>query len=162
MSFLRVLIFVFYTSIGLSAQPYFKTLSASKFKLQDINSGKVTSVKATGTPGNYNFSVGILSPDTGCEQYANWWEVLNLEGELIYRRILLHSHVNEQPFIRSGGIVAISADTTVIVRMHMNSTGYSPKIFKGSVNTGFKNAIIDANFAFKLEHVKPLPKGCAF
>jgi len=67
----------------------------------------VLSVEVTGSPNAYQFSVKIASPDTGCEQYADWWEVLSEDGQLLYRRILLHSHVNEQPFVRSGGPVNI-------------------------------------------------------
>ena len=32
----------------------------------------VVSVEVNGTSGDYTFSVGVLSPDLGCEQYADW------------------------------------------------------------------------------------------
>jgi hypothetical protein len=32
----------------------------------------VISVEASGQPGAVRFSVGIRSPDTGCDQYADW------------------------------------------------------------------------------------------
>ena len=68
---------------------------------------EVLSVNPNGEPGNYSFSVTISSPDEGCSQYADWWEVISLDGELVYRRVLHHSHVAEQPFTRSGGPVPI-------------------------------------------------------
>jgi len=68
-------------------------------------SARVTKVTVSGEANNYNFSVTIASPDTGCDQYADWWEVFTEDGVLIYRRILAHSHVTEQPFTRSGGAV---------------------------------------------------------
>ena len=58
----------------------------------------ITAVKASGSDGNYQFSVTIKSPDTGCDQYADWWEVIDEDGNLLYRRILMHSHVNEIPW----------------------------------------------------------------
>ncbi|WP_010177175.1 hypothetical protein [Aquimarina agarilytica] len=123
---------------------------------------RVTNVSFTGGENNYNFSVTISSPDTGCNQYADWWEVISEDGKLIYRRILAHSHVNEQPFTRSGGKVAINEDSAVIVRAHMNNTGYGTKVFKGSVATGFKEATIEKDFAADLENTTPLPQSCAF
>lgn len=122
----------------------------------------IVSVKTSGTENNYNFSVGISSPDTGCKQYADWWEVITEDGTLLYRRILSHSHVNEQPFVRSGGPIAISASQIVIVRAHMNTSGYGTKTFIGSVNTGFTATTHDSKFAKNLASQSPLPNGCAF
>ena len=53
--------------------------------------------------------------------------MLSLEGALLYRRILAHSHVDEQPFVRSGGPVPVGASDIVIVRGHMNPGGYGTK-----------------------------------
>jgi hypothetical protein len=126
------------------------------------NSADVLKVKVTGNADEYTFSVTLKSPDTGCDQYANWWEVIGPAGDLIYRRILGHSHVNEQPFTRSGGPVRISDDQEVIIRAHMNNTGYGGKALKGSIATGFKPVELAADFAIKLEKVEPLPANCAF
>lgn len=123
---------------------------------------KIVSVTTSGNENNYTFSVGIKSPDTGCNQYANWWEVVSEDGNLIYRRILGHSHVNEQPFIRSGGSVDITNNQVVIVRMHMNTNGYSIKTFKGSVSSGFLAFETSSDFAENLATQQPLPNGCAF
>ena len=122
----------------------------------------IISVDVSGSPNQYQFSIAILSPDTGCEQYADWWEILSEDGELIYRRILLHSHVNEQPFTRSGGPVEIDADTNVIFRAHMNGAGYGGVSLKGTVNTGFTTAEIPPDFAPGVEEESPLPTGCNF
>ena len=122
----------------------------------------VLSVQVTGNPGIYQFAVEIASPDTGCEQYADWWEVLNEDGKLLYRRILLHSHVNEQPFVRSGGPVEIDADTVVHVHAHMNTVGYGGTVMKGTVQDGFEPVEVEAGFGASLERVPPQPEDCAF
>jgi len=125
----------------------------------------VQEVEISGADNDYTFAVTLKSPDTGCEQYANWWEVISADGSsLIYRRILGHSHVDEQPFTRSGGTVAISSDTEVIIRAHMYPSGYGEGLIsmKGSVANGFKPFSVVADFGTGLEKVDPQPTGCAF
>lgn len=122
----------------------------------------VVSVSVAGQANQYQFSVGISSPDTGCEQYADWWEVLSEDEELIYRRILLHSHVNEQPFTRSGGPVDIEEDTVIYIRAHMNQAGFGGMIMKGSVKSGFVIIELPLDFSPALENELPLPTGCNF
>ncbi len=122
----------------------------------------ITAVNFTGEPDNYTFIVTIESPDTGCNQYADWWEVFNADGRLIYRRVLAHSHVDEQPFTRSGGPVNIEANETIFVRAHMNNSGYGDQVFTGSIDQGFTQDSLDASFAANLETTEPLPDGCAF
>ena len=127
----------------------------------------VRAVSVSGEPNAYQFSVEIQSPDLGCEQYADWWEVLSVDGELLYRRILTHSHVEEQPFVRSGGPVPIAPDTTVWVRAHMHTGGYGGVAFKGSVESGFQAADYAPDFALDAAETPPLPdrdlaRRCAF
>ena len=122
----------------------------------------VRAVNVSGEPNTYRFSVEIASPDLGCEQYADWWEVLSVDGELLYRRILAHSHVDEQPFVRSGGPVPIAPDTVVWVRAHMHPGGYGGVAFKGSVESGFQAADYAPDFALDAAETPPLPEGCAF
>ena len=125
-------------------------------------SADVISVSTSGAPGRYMFSVAVRSPDLGCQQYADWWEVLDETGKLLYRRVLFHSHAGEQPFERSGGPVAIENATPVWVRAHMNPGGYGGAVVKGSVKSGFKPAAPPQGFAANLERAAPLPDGCAF
>lgn len=122
----------------------------------------VTAVSTSGTSGVYTFAVTLKSDEIGCAQYADWWEVLSLKGELLYRRILVHSHPDTQPFTRSGGPVNIEKDSIVYIRAHMNKLGYVGDVFKGSVAHGFKHATELPTFSQKLEIQNPLPNGCAF
>ncbi|WP_298316886.1 hypothetical protein [uncultured Aquimarina sp.] len=129
--------------------------------IPEVTAG-VTNVSVTGQEGNYTFSVEIKSPDLGCNQYADWWEIVSEDGRLLYRRILAHSHVNEQPFTRSGSPVNIAKDEIVYIRAHMNNKGYGDVVFKGSVSTGFNQETLETTFASELETTAPLPNGCAF
>ncbi|MBQ11024.1 MAG: hypothetical protein CMJ45_05685 [Planctomyces sp.] len=122
----------------------------------------VIDVSISGKPGDYRFSVTVSSPDTGCAQYADWWEVVSADGRLVYRRVLLHSHSGEQPFTRSGGPVDVQADEVVIVRGHMNGTGYGGSGLKGSVSSDFAITDIAGDFGADLAQQDPLPTGCAF
>lgn len=134
-----------------------------QMETNDALEASIVSVSFSGESGNYTFSVGISSPDTGCNQYANWWEVIiEDDSSLIYRRILGHSHVNEQPFVRSGGAIPINDNQVVIIRAHMNTSGYGTTVYKGSVSTGFIEDTVTTDFASDLEDLSPQPTGCAF
>jgi len=122
----------------------------------------VLTAQVTGAENVYQFNVQVSSPDTGCEQYADWWEVLSEDGQLLYRRVLLHSHVSEQPFTRSGGPVPVDATTNVIVRAHMNNGGYGGDALGGSVSGGFESVQLESGFAAEVETLDPLPEDCAF
>lgn len=122
----------------------------------------VTAVRVRGDPGAYEFEVEIKSLDVGCAQYADWWEVIDTEGKLLYRRVLDHSHVDEQPFRRRGGPVPIGADTVVWVRAHMNPSGYGGVAFQGSPKGGFVATPPPPGFGAMLATQPPLPDGCAF
>ncbi len=122
----------------------------------------VEAVTFSGSEHNYRFDVQLKSPDTGCEQYADWWEIIDQKENLIYRRILLHSHVDEQPFTRSGSPVDIDDTTFVYIRGHMNNLGYSSFVFGGSIKDGFEAMELPITFAANLVAAAPLPDGCAF
>lgn len=141
-------------NFGLQAQPEVAFAAG--------NTARVLQVAATGQPNNWTFAVTISSPDTGCDRYADWWEVITPEGELLYRRVLLHSHVDEQPFTRTGGAVAISAQQPLIVRLHMSDSGYSSLAQQGTIEDGFTEVTLPANFAASLAEIEPLPTDCAF
>jgi hypothetical protein len=133
----------------------------------------VTAVSTSGSDGAYTFSVSVESADIDCTQFADFWEVLDEDGSLLYRRILEHSHTDENgttdagapgnTFTRDGGPVAIDAAHVVIVRAHMNTSGYNGRALRGSVASGFAVAPdIDGSFAAGVEDEMPLPAGCLF
>lgn len=80
----------------------------------------VLAVKARpGSAGSWHFDVTLRHEDTGWDHYADRWQILTIEGDILGTRVLLHPHVNEQPFTRSLGGVAIPAEVKrVRVRAH--------------------------------------------
>ncbi len=127
----------------------------------DSMAANVTTVTVTGDPSAYTFAVTLASPDTGCDQYADWWEVLDADGALLYRRILGHSHVDEQPFTRTGGPVPVDAQQVVFVRAHMNNGGFG-SVLTGTPEGDFSEARALPEIAANIEAAEPQPTGCAF
>ena len=81
-------------------------------------SGEVTIVDAKvnkTAEETYNFSVKLKHTDTGWDHYANRWQILTPEHQVLGTRTLHHPHVNEQPFTRSLGGVKIPADVSTII-----------------------------------------------
>ncbi len=129
--------------------------------MEETTGADVQAVSAEGEDGAWVFSVTLLSPDTGCERYADWWELVDLEGGLVYRRVLNHSHPDEQPFTRSGDPVDVTGERTLLVRGHMNDSGYGGAVYRGSVAEGFAvDASVGAEFAQELAAQEPLPEDC--
>lgn len=75
--------------------------------------------------GRYTFEVTVRSDDRGWDYYADAFEVLTMDGELLGRRELLHPHENEQPFTRAlRGVTVPDEIRRVRVRARHNVTGY--------------------------------------
>jgi len=121
----------------------------------------VVGVTVRGKPGAYVFEVTLRSPDRGCDRYADWWELVRADGSLVYRRVLLHSHVDEQPFTRSGGPIDVGPDEILVVRGHLHPDGYGGAALRGSVAGGFSPwDAAPARFAADLARSPPRPGGC--
>lgn len=102
----------------------FATFTAAQAGEADIES---VNVRAEGG-GNYTFSVTVSHGDTGWEHYADAFEILTPDGTSLGTRVLLHPHVNEQPFTRSIGGVSVPAGlTSVVVRAKDNLHGHGGK-----------------------------------
>ena len=95
--------------------------------------GKATVVRATATAsgnGAYSFSATVAHADTGWKHYADKFEVLTPDGTVLGKRILVHPHVDEQPFTRDLGNVKIPAGiSSVIVRAWDNVHKAGDKTF---------------------------------
>jgi len=86
--------------------------------------------------GTWTFHVTVQHPDTGWEDYANGWDVLTPDDQVLkpdpdspFTRLLLHPHESEQPFTRSqSGIVIPPGVTQVRVRAHDLVDGYGGRM----------------------------------
>jgi len=66
----------------------------------------------------YRFDVSLQHADAGWDHYANRWEILDTEGNILATRTLHHPHVNEQPFTRSLTTRLPDHIKAVIIRGH--------------------------------------------
>ena len=86
---------------------------------------EVVDVRATQTGETWRFDVTIAHEETGWDDYADGWEVIDAEGNQLGVRPLAHPHENEQPFTRSqSGIVIPDGTTEVYVRVRDNVNGW--------------------------------------
>ncbi len=75
--------------------------------------------------GRYRIRVTVRHADTGWEHYADRFEILDGQGNLLGTRVLHHPHVDEQPFTRRLDNVLIPAGIKrVTVRAHDSQHGY--------------------------------------
>jgi len=75
--------------------------------------------------GSYRFEVTLQHADAGLDHYADRWEVLTPDGNIIATRTLYHPHVNEQPFTRGlSGVKLPEGVRQVVVRGHDSVHGY--------------------------------------
>lgn len=90
--------------------------------------GEVDVVKVVVQPdgsGTYRLDVTLVHNDTGWDHYADRWEILDSKGKVLATRVLMHPHVNEQPFTRSlSGVVFPGDIHELTVRGHDSVHGY--------------------------------------
>jgi len=83
------------------------------------NSPKVVAVNAHKSGSTWGFDVTLKHADEGWDHYADGWGVYLMDGTELGYRVLVHPHVNEQPFTRSLSGVKIPKGTkSVIIRPH--------------------------------------------
>lgn len=77
----------------------------------------VTATEENG--GTWRFDVTVRHADEGWDHYADRWDVLSPDGEVLGTRKLLHPHESEQPFTRSLTGVEIPEDMAEVeIRAH--------------------------------------------
>ncbi len=66
----------------------------------------------------WTFSVTVKHDDKGPNHWVDWWRVRTPEGRELGRRVLLHSHEDEQPFTRDERIRVPPNPRSVVVEAH--------------------------------------------
>jgi hypothetical protein len=94
------------------------------------SAGEASVIAVEATPeqdGRWRFAVTVRHADTGWDHYADKWQVLGSDGAVLGERVLLHPHVEEQPFTRSlAGVAIPSGVSEVTVRAHDTVDGWGP------------------------------------
>jgi len=83
-------------------------------------------VKSLGNK-QFRFDVTLQHEDAGWKHYANRWEILDSDGNILATRTLYHPHVNEQPFTRSLTATIPDSHKSVIIRGHDSVHQYGKK-----------------------------------
>jgi hypothetical protein len=72
-----------------------------------------------------DFRVTVRHEDAGWKHYADGFEVLGQEGEVLGTRVLRHPHLDEQPFTRDlSGVKVPKEITRVRIRAHDSVHGH--------------------------------------
>ena len=66
--------------------------------------------------GQWRISATVQHADTGWDHYANGFEIVGPDGEVLGTRVLYHPHVEEQPFTRSHTLAIPEGITEITVR----------------------------------------------
>tara|TARA_R110002074_G_scaffold50540_5_gene128390 strand:- start:4004 stop:4357 length:354 start_codon:yes stop_codon:yes gene_type:complete len=74
----------------------------------------VSNVNVSKSGDLWNFDVTLSHNDTGWEDYADAWRILDGNGKELGVRNLAHPHVEEQPFTRSLSGIRIPSDVTEV------------------------------------------------
>jgi hypothetical protein len=92
---------------------------------------EVTDATTRASGDRWTFSVTLKHDDSGWDHYADLWQVYSTDGNLLGERVLLHPHVQEQPFTRSLSGVEIPDDVSeVIIRAHDSVHGQSSQNYR--------------------------------
>ena len=90
----------------------------------------VEEVRAAPSGDGWRFDVTLSHGDTGWDDYADGWRVVDADGAVFGTRELLHPHVNEQPFTRSLSGVAIPDGVShVFIEARTNTDGWGEARF---------------------------------
>ncbi|MEM7718661.1 MAG: hypothetical protein AAF222_05615 [Pseudomonadota bacterium] len=94
----------------------------------------IEAAEARPSGGAWTFSVTLSHGDTGWDDYADGWRVVDADGSELGMRVLYHPHVEEQPFTRSlSGVAIPDGLDTVFIEARTNANGWGAARFEVSL-----------------------------
>ncbi|GJL82922.1 MAG: hypothetical protein DHS20C01_25560 [marine bacterium B5-7] len=91
---------------------------------------KIVNASASCVERVCRFDVTLEHDDTGFEHYADQWQVLDPDGNVLATRTLFHPHVDEQPFTRSlSGVIIPDSLTRVLIAARDSVHGVAPTTY---------------------------------
>lgn len=92
---------------------------------------KIENVNMRKSGATWSFDVTLSHGDTGWDDYADGWRVLDSDGKELGVRKLAHPHVNEQPFTRSlSGVRIPEGEKEVGIQASDSIGGWSSAVKK--------------------------------
>lgn len=90
----------------------------------------VVGVEARKSGNGWSFNVTVLHADAGWDHYADKWDIIGPDGNILGTRVLAHPHDDEQPFTRSISNIEIPESVSqVTIRAHDSVHKYGGKEF---------------------------------
>lgn len=112
----------------IGAQLLLAALLVTPAKADDV---EIVEASARQSGSTWTFSVTLKHGDTGWDHYADLWQVFTLDGKLLGERVLLHPHVEEQPFTRSlSGVEIPDGIDEVVIRARDSVHGVADQEYR--------------------------------
>lgn len=117
---------------------YFKISFLTFFIVASVNAGEVKIVAVdlfNSNDDSWLVKVTLNHKDSGWDHYADGWQVLDAEDNVLGHRVLQHPHVNEQPFTRSlAGVNVPDGQTIIYIKAHDKVHGWTKNKLKVDLN----------------------------
>ncbi|MXQ06622.1 hypothetical protein GQ651_02060 [Alphaproteobacteria bacterium GH1-50] len=96
---------------------------------------EIVAAEARSSGSGWTFTVTLRHGDTGWDDYADGWRVVDAGGAVLGTRTLYHPHVDEQPFTRSlSGVAVPDGVDTVYIEARTNTDGWGEARFPVGLN----------------------------